>query len=204
MIEPREPVQQSGSSPSKGEDRRGLAPKAVFSHTRARTARARKLRATMTDAERKLWSVLRGAQMNGHSFRRQHPIGNYVADFWCADARLVVEVDGGQHNLSRELVRDARRSEILAQQGIKVIRFWNNDVLLNLDGVWQVIAAEISVRVASTPTPTLPLAGGGSDGAEASLADASSLSRGPQSGSSPSKGEDRRGLASDVQEAYLG
>jgi very-short-patch-repair endonuclease len=135
----------------------------------------------MTDSERKLWSALRGAQI-GHSFRRQHPIGAYVADFWCADARLVIEVDGGQHGRYANLRRDAERTEILERQGIKVIRFWNNDVLQNLSGVWDTIAAEIAFR-ASTPTPTLPLSGGGRDGAVRS-----------QSGLSPKKGEDRRGL----------
>ena len=113
----------------------------------------------MTDAERKLWSVLRGAQI-GHSFRRQHPLGAYVADFWCADARLVVEVDGGQHGLVVNARRDAERTEMLERQGIKVIRFWNNDVLQNPSGVWETITAEVRLR-ASTPTPTIPRSGGG-------------------------------------------
>jgi very-short-patch-repair endonuclease len=117
----------------------------------------------MTDAERKLWSVLRGALMDGHSFRRQHPIGNYVADFWCADARLVVEVDGAQHAEPRGLAHDAHRAEVLARQGIKVMRFWNLDVLRNIDGVWQMIAAEVAARTALPPAPTLPLSGGGSN-----------------------------------------
>lgn len=187
MREPDARTPQSGPSPGKGEDRWGLTPpshpsKATFTHTRVRTARARRLRANMTDAERKLWSVLRGGQM-GPSFRRQHPIGNYVADFWCADARLVVEVDGGQHGLAREVIRDARRSDALARQGIKVIRFWNNDVLNNIDGVWQLIAAEVAERAGSTPTPALPLSGGGGDQPLNS-----------QSGSSPGQGEDRLGV----------
>jgi very-short-patch-repair endonuclease len=118
----------------------------------------------MTEAERKLWSALRGAMMEGHSFRRQHPIGNCIADFWCADARLVVEVDGGQHNSPKGLMRDARRTALLNAQGIKVIRFWNNDVLQNLNGVFLTIRDEVLVRVASTPTPALPLSGGGSAG----------------------------------------
>ncbi len=114
-----------------------------------------------------LWSVLRGAMLDGHSFRRQHPIGSYIADFWCADARLVVEVDGGQHNSAKGLAHDARRSAELSAQGIKVIRFWNTDVLQNLDGVWQMIAAEVAERAGSTPTPTLPLSGGGGSGLRA-------------------------------------
>ena len=162
---------QSGPSPRKGEDRRGLTPPAhpstaTFAHTAKKTAGARKLRANMTDAERKLWSKLRGAQLDGHSFRRQHPIGSYVADFWCADAKLVVEVDGGQHGFAPNALRDATRTQMLARQGIKVIRFWNNDVLQNIGGVWDVIAQEIRERVPSTPTPTLPLSGGGGAGTE--------------------------------------
>jgi len=158
---------QSGPSPRKGEERRGLTPPAhpstaTFAHTAKKTAGARKLRANMTGAERKLWSKLRGAQLDGHSFRRQHPIGSYVVDFWCADARLVVEVDGGQHGFGTNVRQDAMRTQMLEGQGIKVIRFWNNDVLQNISGVWDVIAQEICERVLSTPTPTLPLSGGGS------------------------------------------
>jgi len=160
---------QSGPSPRKGEDRRGLTPPghpstAAFAHNDKKTARARKLRLNMTDAERKLWSKLRGAQV-GHSFRRQHPIGNYIADFWCADARLVVEVDGGQHGFGANAARDAGRTLALEAQGIKVIRFWNNDVLKNIEGVWDVTVREVALRCGSTPTPT-PLSGGGGDGTD--------------------------------------
>jgi len=94
--------------------------------------RARALRARMTDAERKLWFALRDRRFAHFKFRRQVPLGRYVADFVCFDARLVVEVDGGQHAQS---MRDKLRDRWLVANGFRVLRFWNNDVLSNLDGV---------------------------------------------------------------------
>ena len=99
------------------------------------TTRSRTLRKNSTDAERKLWSVLRSRQLNGFKFRKQVEIDGYVVDFLCAERRLIIEVDGGQH--SPEC--DARRTAYLESQGFRVIRFWNNDVLENLDGVWTII-----------------------------------------------------------------
>jgi very-short-patch-repair endonuclease len=98
---------------------------------------ARRLRKDATDAERKLWSALRHQQLNGFKFRRQVPIGDLVADFACLSARLIIEVDGGQHDAERG--KDAARTAWLNTRGYCVIRFWNNDVLENLDGVVQMI-----------------------------------------------------------------
>jgi len=86
----------------------------------------------MTDAERRLWFLLRARQLNGHKFRRQHPVGSFVLDFACLEQKLAVEVDGGQHADSEQ---DQRRTAWLEAQGWRVIRFWNNDVLSNPEGV---------------------------------------------------------------------
>jgi very-short-patch-repair endonuclease len=99
----------------------------------------------MTDAERKLWYALRARRFAGFGFRRQAPIGPYVADFVCHGARLIVEVDGGQHAAATRSEKDEIRSRWLAARGYGVIRFWNNDVLTNLDGV----LAEIGRSLAS-------------------------------------------------------
>ena len=93
---------------------------------------ARKLRVHQTDAETVLWNRIRNRQIDGHKFVRQEPIGGYVCDFVCRERRLIVEVDGGQHSESAaDLIRDRR----LAEDGYKVLRFWNNEVLGNIDGV---------------------------------------------------------------------
>ncbi len=99
------------------------------------TSRSRGLRHNSTDAERRLWNILRSRQVNGLKFRRQVEIDGYVVDFLCSEKRLIIEVDGGQHTAKR----DARRTAHLESQGFRVIRFWNNDVLENLDGVWTMI-----------------------------------------------------------------
>lgn len=121
------------------------------------TAVARQLRTNSTDAEKRLWSRLRRKQIDQHRFRRQVPLGPYVADFVCFDVRLVVEVDGGQH--SENAHADSTRTAWLESQGFRVIRFWNNDVLANLDGVVQSIRSALASPPA--PLPTLPRKGGG-------------------------------------------
>jgi very-short-patch-repair endonuclease len=103
--------------------------------------RARTLRKTMTEPERKLWRYVRQRQLDGHKFRRQVRIGPYIADFACLSALIVIEVDGGQHADARAY--DARRDDYMRGQGFRVLRFWNNDVLGNMDGVWDTIAAEL-------------------------------------------------------------
>jgi very-short-patch-repair endonuclease len=99
----------------------------------------------MTDAERKLWFALRDRRLAGTKFRRQVPIGPFIADFACYESRLVVEVDGGQHFGS---ARDARRDRWLADNDFSVLRFWNNDVLRNLNGVLERIVENVA-----TPHP---------------------------------------------------
>jgi very-short-patch-repair endonuclease len=107
------------------------------------TTRARQLRANPTDAEKALWRHLRQRQLNGVRFRRQQPLGAYVVDFISFDAMLVVEVDGGQHATADESARDA----FIRGEGFQVLRFWNNDVLSNIEGVLMTIAA------AAQPSP---------------------------------------------------
>jgi len=155
-ISPR--VKPNSSSPCKGEDRWGSAA-SRFSRTLGKTAAARRLRRDASKAERKLWHFLQRKQMAGQSFRRQHPLGKYFIDFYCAPLRLAVEVDGGQHNRDDVRARDQQRTRWLKA----VLRFWNNDVLENIEGVWEEIArsiATLSERPAAPP-PTLPLSGGG-------------------------------------------
>ena len=86
--------------------------------------RARSLRRDMTDAEKSVWRILRLYQIDGHRFRRQVPLGRYIADFVCHDARLVIEIDGGQHQGSAP--QEAERTRFLQDQGYRVLRFWNN------------------------------------------------------------------------------
>ena len=107
--------------------------------------------------------MLQRGQLAGLSFRRQHPIGRYIVDFYCPAIRLAVEVDGGQHGQRRQQVSDKQRTEWLQDKRITVLRFWNNDVMENIEGVWEEIArAADKLRLwPATPTPTLPLSGGG-------------------------------------------
>jgi very-short-patch-repair endonuclease len=105
--------------------------------------RARSLRINFTNAERIIWSALRAHRMNGASFRRQTPVGPYIVDFVCHAARLVVEIDGGQHFESKEEQRDARRDAYLTGRGFRVLRFNNHEVMSNRQGVLETIAAAI-------------------------------------------------------------
>src|ERR1700690_1044901 len=110
-----------------------------------RTTLARQLRNSMTDAERKLWQHLR-QQQTGIKFRRQFPIGPYILDFVSLDARLNIEIDGGQH---AENPADVIRDKFVQSQRFTVLRFWNNDVLANIEGVMDVIRQHL-------PPPNLP------------------------------------------------
>lgn len=92
------------------------------------------LRRNMTDAERRLWSRLRNRAL-GYEFRRQHRLGSYIVDFVCLERRLVVEADGAQHNLEPGIARDARRTAWLESRAYRVLRFWNNELLLATDDV---------------------------------------------------------------------
>ena len=106
------------------------------------TGVARKLRGDMTDAELRLWSHLRASQLDGAKFTRQLPIGDFVVDFACRSARLAIELDGGQHS---EDAADEGRTKIIEAHGYRVIRFWNNDVLQNTDGVLMAIREELNL-----------------------------------------------------------
>ena len=114
------------------------------------TPAARRLRRGSTDAEAKLWRHLRSRQIEGAKFVRQLPIGPHIADFACREAHLAIELDGGQHTPEA----DAPRTQIIEAFGYRVLRFWNNDVLENTEGVLEVIRQEILLARNS------PLAGG--------------------------------------------
>ncbi len=114
---------------------------------------ARALRKNSTDTERLLWAALRGHRLNGASFRRQVPIQSYIADFVCHAAKLVIELDGGQHFSDQSERADAARSAVIEAQGFKVLRFSNHDVMTYRDGVLETIAAAVAERA---PTLTLP------------------------------------------------
>jgi very-short-patch-repair endonuclease len=106
-------------------------------------ARVRELRKSQTDAERLLWQRIRAGQLNGYKFRRQHEFGGYVLDFYCASARLAVELDGGQHLTDEGLARDAERTRFLERNGLCVLRFTNTEVMQELDAVLEAILAAL-------------------------------------------------------------
>ena len=118
------------------------------------TAIAKQLRTKSTDAENLMWRHLRAKRLNGFKFRRQEPVGNFIADFICFEKRIVVEVDGGQHALRDS---DFERDAWFRGQGFKVLRFWNNDVLGNTEGVLESIRIELN----DTPSPLSPPVKGG-------------------------------------------
>ena len=111
---------------------------------------ARKLRKEQTDAERRLWWQLRNRQLEGWKFRRQFPVGEYVVDFVCIDAKLIIELDGGQH--SEQSQYDENRTRDLEKAGFVVLRFWNNDVLTNSEGVIEEILRMLH-PTDNTPSP---------------------------------------------------
>lgn len=114
---------------------------------------ARRLRRCMTDAETILWSRLRRGGLKGHRFRRQHPVGPYIADFACVQARLVVEVDGATHATPEEVAYDRRRTQYLQKRGWFVYRAANPDIYENLDGVLDGIEAHLPPPPLRGPPP---------------------------------------------------
>ncbi len=112
---------------------------------------AKALRKNMTDAEHRLWRYLRGKRLGATKFRRQHPLGPYVVDFVELKHKIVVEADGGQHN---ECHKDAERDAWLAQQGFRVLRFWNDDILLRTDLVLDEIYRALCASPSPQPSPT--------------------------------------------------
>ena len=115
-----------------------------------KTARARRLRRSSTDAESALWCRLRSRALDGYKFVRQEPIGSYTVDLVCRQRRLIVEVDGSQH---ADNPRDAVRDKWLVDHNYRVLRFWNNDVLKNIDGVTEVIARNLQNTPFLIPSP---------------------------------------------------
>ena len=114
---------------------------------------ARELRKNMTPQERKLWNKIRNKQFYNLSFRRQYPIGEYIVDFICREIKLIIEIDGGQHNFQNNIEYDERRTKFLNSLGYNVVRFWNNDIDKNIEGVIQYLEK-------LAPTLILPHRGG--------------------------------------------
>jgi very-short-patch-repair endonuclease len=121
-----------------------------MSHVTQRVERARRLRRHQTDVERILWLRLRNRRLGGFKFKRQFPIDRFIVDFVCADARVIVELDGGQHATSPT---DAERTQVPEAFGYLILRFWNNEVLENLDGVLETILAALNKQPLEPPHP---------------------------------------------------
>lgn len=109
-------------------------------------SRRRKLRKEQTDAERKVWSILRRKQIGEVKFYRQYSVGPYIIDFYCPARRFAIELDGSQHGEASQRQYDEKRSEYLAQLGVQVMRFWDDEVMRNIAGVWQKIKEEIEKK----------------------------------------------------------
>ena len=114
----------------------------------------RKLRRNQTDAEKILWNYLRNRKFGGYKFYRQYGVGNYIVDFYCPACRLVIELDGGQHNEENIEKLDDLRTDKIEMLGSKVIRFWNNEVIENTEGVLEVINEYLE---SNSPQPPLHL-----------------------------------------------
>ena len=98
---------------------------------------ARLLRKNQTPQEQKVWQLLRNSQFQNLKFRRQYPIGDYIVDFICKEKKIIIEIDGGQHNQTENIEKDNLRTKFLESKGYKIIRFWNNDIDKNLKGVYE-------------------------------------------------------------------
>ncbi len=127
-------------------------------YDRLPTQRSRELRNNATEAERDLWRHLRNRQLRGVRFNRQVPIGPFICDFAARSAKLIIELDGGQHAVRTD--EDESRSRFLCRKGYRILRFWNNDVLENMEGVLAVIESALS----NTPSPNPSRIAGGEEG----------------------------------------
>ena len=114
----------------------------------------RRLRSNMTGPETRLWSRLRARQFQGLKFRRQHGIGPYIVDFYCPEQSLVIEVDGDSHADADQIVKDRQREKYLRSRGLRVIRYINDDIVKNLEGVLEDLAGEVSSG-STSPCPSL-------------------------------------------------
>jgi len=133
--------------------RSGGGGRVVRAHKRELTRLSRQLRRNSTEAEKAIWQRLRNRQLAGFKFRRQQPIGPYIVDFVNFERMFVIELDGGQHAVARE--KDLERDHWLQTQGFEVLRYWNNEVLENLEGVLEAIRNKLL-----PPPPTPPTRGG--------------------------------------------
>ena len=109
-----------------------------------KTILARNLRINSTIEERRLWNLLKNRQFCNLKFKRQQPVGDYIVDFICKEAKIIIEIDGGQHNEPKNIEYDKTRTEFLNSLGYKVIRFWNNEIYENIDGVLLRLNQEIN------------------------------------------------------------
>ena len=114
----------------------------------------RRLRSNMTGPETRLWSRLRARQFQGLKFRRQHGIGPYIVDFYCPEQSLVIEVDGDSHADAGQIVKDQLRDKYFQSLGLRVIRYFNNDIVKNLDGVLEDLSRKVSSG-STSPSPSL-------------------------------------------------
>ena len=144
--------------------------------------RAKQLRQAMTRAETLLWRYLKANRIDGLGFRRQVPFRNYIADFVCLSVNLVVELDGESHDFEERQKADQDRDALFASEGFHVLRFANEQVMSNLEGVVEVIRHTAASRASGSPlSPTLPHKGGGSKDTAATVTQTTSNTRGPQS-----------------------
>ena len=144
-------------------------------------SRAKQLRQTMTRAETLLWRYLKAGRMDGVGFRRQTPIGSYIVDFVCFAAKLVIELDGESHDFDDRQLADQRRDAFLASEGFRVLRFTNEQVMSNLEGVVEAIREATSAGASgSPPSLSLPHKGGGNGEDGASITETTKTLRGAQ------------------------
>ena len=108
--------------------------------------KARYLRNNMTKQEQKIWSIIKNKSFYGYRFLRQYPIGNYIVDFVCRSKKVVIEIDGGQHNANKNIQYDNKRTKFLEEMGYKVVRFWNNDIDTNMLGVYKVLQDTFGIK----------------------------------------------------------
>ena len=121
------------------------------------TLNARNLRKNMTTQERKLWNIIKNKQFYNYKFLRQYVIGGYIVDFICREEKIIVEIDGGEHNQNENIKYDKNRNKYLENLGYKVVRFWNNEIDDNIEGVYRKLQEIFMIKTA--PTLTLPRKG---------------------------------------------